>query len=372
VIRGQEIVLRPIRWGRFSQLLGWATLLTALWIVSSCGGGGKEPYRIVLAGSDGIYSVGVHGAGLARLSDVPDDRLPSLSPDASRVVWVCGEGDYSYDICISNLDGTDQRNLTDGRVPLRRPWRFGPVWLRDGSRVAFFAYDNYVHFVNVDGTGLTRVYEKVYGPLTVGALSSDGKRILDQRQADARFEVFVTDLEDTGEVKIADIAGPFYPLQAWSPEGDKVVFLDDDQRTLHIADMQTGTLDSVSVDTQIDLDVVPAWSPDGSCLAFAAQELPAFAAQGLPGSSIFTVNADGTDLKRIADADLVPRMGPPHSAVMWSPDGQQVFYLGHSEMCAAGGCTPGFLYVVNSDGTGEVRLTDALAYGILGFQGQPE
>jgi Tol biopolymer transport system component len=364
VFRGQEVVLRPIRWGRFSQLLRWFAFLTVLWLVSGCGGGETEPYRVIVAGSDGIYSVGMDGAGLARLSDVRHGRLPSLSPDASRVVWLCGEGQDSYDICISNLDGTDQRNLIDDRVGLSRPWSFGPVWLRDGSRVAFVAY-GYLHFVNIDGTGLTRVYDKVHGPLTPGVLSSDGKRILDQRQANAHYEVFVTDLEDTSEVKLADIAHPFYPLQAWSPEGDKVVFVDEDQRTLHLADMQTGTLDSVSPDTRIDLDVVPAWSPDGSRVAFAAQELP--------GSSIFTVNADGSDLKRIADADLVPRMpGPPQSAVMWSPDGQQVFYLGHSEMCAAGGCTPGFLHVVNSDGTEEMRLTGALAYGILGFQGQPE
>jgi Tol biopolymer transport system component len=364
MIKGQETVLRPIQGGDFWQPLRWFALLTVLWLVSACGGGEKEPYRVVFAGSDGIYSVGVDGAGLARLSDVRHGRLPSLAPDASRIVWLCGEGQDSYDLCISKLDGTDQRNLTDGRVSLNRPWSFGPVWLRDGSRVAFLALD-YLYFVNVDGTELRRVYDKVHGHLRPGALSSDGKRILDQRQANAHYEVFAADLEDISEVKLADFRYPFYPLQAWSPEGDRVVFVDDDKRTLHLADMQTGTLDSVSADTRIDSDVLPAWSPDGNRVAFAAQELP--------GSSIFTVNADGTDLKRIADTNLVPRMpGPPQSAVTWSPDGQQVFYLGHSETCAAGGCSPGFLHVVNSDGTGDTRLTGALAYGILGFQGQPE
>ena len=364
MIKGQETVLRPIRWGRFSQLLRWFALLTVLWLVSACGGGEKEPYRVVLAGSDGIYSVGVDGAGLTRLSDVRDDRLPSLSPDASRIVWLCGEGQDSYDLCISKLDGTDQRNLTDGRVPLNRPWSFGPVWLRDGSRVAFLAHD-YLYFVNVDGTELRRVYDKVYGDLEPGALSSDGKRILDQRQANAHYEVFAADLEDTSEVKLADFRHPFYPLQAWSPEGDKVVFVDEDGRTLHFADTRAGTLDSVSADSQINVYVLPAWSPDGSRVAFATWDRP--------GSSIFTVNADGTDLKRIADPGLVSWLpSPADSAVVWSPDGRQIFYIGHSETCAAGGCTPGFLHVVNSDGTGDTRLTDALAYGILGFQGQPE
>ena len=364
MIKGQETVLRPIQGGDFWQLLRCFVLLVIVWLVSACGGGEKEPYRVVLAGSDGIYSVGVDGAGLTRLSDVRDDRLPSLSPDASRIVWLCGEGQDSYDLCISKLDGTDQRNLTDGRVPLNRPWSFGPVWLRDGSRVAFLAHD-YLYFVNVDGTELRRVYDKVYGDLEPGALSSDGKRILDQRQANAHYEVFAADLEDTSEVKLADFRHPFYPLQAWSPEGDKVVFVDEDGRTLHFADTRAGTLDSVSADSQINVYVLPAWSPDGSRVAFATWDRP--------GSSIFTVNADGTDLKRIADPGLVSWLpSPADSAVVWSPDGRQIFYIGHSETCAAGGCTPGFLHVVNSDGTGEMRLTGALAYGILGFQGQPE
>jgi dipeptidyl aminopeptidase/acylaminoacyl peptidase len=353
-------------------LVALAGLALVAWLAAAHGGGGgeKHQYRIVLAGHDAIYSAGTDGSGLAKLSDIGDYSLPSLSPDTLSVVWLRRHGLDAGDVCTSNLDGTGVRSLADGQVAPAES--FGPVWLADGSRIAFSTSGYLLYFVNIDGTGLRRAYDDApYQPLTPGVLSPDGSRILDTRQVDAHFQVFVEELVTRHETELGNLAAPFYPLQAWSPDGNRVVFLDGDQTTLHVGDIGAGTFTTIELGTLADRNVLPAWSTDGSRIALAVED-PSEPGEVRPRSSILTVNADGTDLRKIVDAGLVPYLpGPPQAALRWSPDGRQIFYVGQSESCYPGGCTPGSLYVINSDGTGETRLADALFYAVLGFQGRP-
>jgi len=352
-----------------------AGLALVAWLAAARGGGGgeKHQHRIVLVGQDAIYSVGTDGSGLAKLSDIGDSSLPGLSPDALSVVWLGWLGRHgsdSVDVCTSNLDGTGLRSLADGQVAPAET--FGPVWLADGSRVAFSTSGYLLYFVNVDGTGLHRAYDDApYHPLTPGVLSPDGSRILDTRQADAHFQVFVEELVTRHETELGNVAAPFFPLQAWSPDGNRVAFLDRDQTTLHVGDAGAGTLTAIDLHAQVDGYVLPTWSSDGGRIALAVQG-PLDPGKERPRSSVLTVNADGTDLRTIVDAGLMPHLpGPPDAALRWSPDGQRIFYVGQSERCHEGTCTPGSLYVINSDGSGETRLSDALFYAVLGFQGRP-
>lgn len=88
-------------------------------------------------------------------------------------------------------------------------------------------------------------------------------------------------------------------------------------------------------------DLLPAWSPDGSRIAFASTR-----SVGPPHTDghIFIMNADGTEQRRLV-FDLSSAGSPA-----WSPDGTKIAF--------AGCCRPGWdIYVINEDGTGLVQLT---------------
>ena len=92
--------------------------------------------------------------------------------------------------------------------------------------------------------------------------------------------------------------------------------------------------------TNLVADLDPAYSPDGTRIAFTRE------------NDIWVTNADGSGQKAIT--------GPegPDSQPAWSPDGSQIVYV--SNQGTAGGGTTGFeLFVRNADGSGTSRrLTD--------------
>jgi len=92
-------------------------------------------------------------------------------------------------------------------------------------------------------------------------------------------------------------------------------------------------------------DLAPAFSPDGKKVAFDSARF------GSP--ELFSMNADGTDVKRltVAPAD--------DTAAHWSPDGSQIVW---------GAMRDGQyeVYKMNADGTGQTRLTTN-----LGNDGRP-
>lgn len=86
------------------------------------------------------------------------------------------------------------------------------------------------------------------------------------------------------------------------------------------------------------LDVDPAWSPDGSKIAFATSR------DDPENLSIYVMNADGSDQRRLVKIPGADSIGPA-----WSPDGTRIAF--HSN---AGGNFD--LYVVNTDGTNLTNL----------------
>ena len=99
-----------------------------------------------------------------------------------------------------------------------------------------------------------------------------------------------------------------------------------------------------------DQDVNPVWSPDGRKVAFTRL----VQADGCGCYAIFTMNSDGSGMRRLTRNQVVPSTTPS-----WSPDGSKlVFARRHEPNNDSSDYLYRYdLYTINADGTDQRQLT---------------
>ncbi len=129
------------------------------------------------------------------------------------------------------------------------------------------------------------------------------------------WQIYLVRADGSGKTKVAvDGRGGYEPN--WSPDATKIVF---QYNGLKIIDLDSGEtvripLNVESSGLENEYLVKPAWSPDGKWIAFLNEN-------GTQGD-IYLIRPDGSDLKRLTASNDISRDGN----LIWSPDGKQLAF----------------------------------------------
>jgi PKD repeat protein len=124
-------------------------------------------------------------------------------------------------------------------------------------------------------------------------------------------------------------------LVTWSADATKISFVDNGD--IFIADASGSSI--INITNTANNLAAPAWSPDGSRIAFAST-------RDNPSGELYLMNPDGSNVVRLTYNVAFSVGGPA-----WSHDGKRIAFncqveSGNDDICA-----------INADGTGFVRLT---------------
>jgi TolB protein len=208
--------------------------------------------------------------------------------------------------------------------------------------------------VSPDGRHRSEVRVRVPGSVGLSSWSPDGTRIAfdvqsyDEPQSKGgSFDIYVADADGSDPVRLTTDHAARSP--AWSPDGTKIAYM----RQSSGSEIWVMNVDGSNAHRLVAGwdGYFPSWSPDGSRLAFVSMDGT--------DANIYTVNEDGSDVRRLTD-------DPAHEdRPAWSPDGGTIAYT------SEGGSREPGVYTVGTDGTGVRQLLSDEDPANLGFAWSP-
>ena len=271
---------------------------------------GKIAFVSSIDGSLEIYTMNPDGSNQQRITShtgggwTDNDRDPVWSPNADKIIFTSWR-DGLNELFIVNSDGTGEARLTS----LETSWNDFPSWSPDGSRIAFVSYRTghaQIYIMNADGSNQTRLtYAK--------------------------------------DSRVGDTLSFVNP--SWSPDGSRILGethwfssggdLGDDAGGIYVFSVNTGDYTQL---THSSNDHNAVWSPDSSKIAFWRSPVPNDGSRD--EGDIYVMNSNGSGLTRLTGG---------HNPV-WSPVGSKIAFI------SAKTGDDSKLYVIQSDGSGEINL----------------
>jgi len=281
---------------------------------------------VVTAQRDGSVKVRATSGGVSCSADVV------VATVLRNVIIYTTEESALPAIAVVHPDGTGRR-----RVGTNQQSEAAPAISPDGKRIAYAGMQNGawgIYIMKADGTGASVLIQRSSFDGSP-AWSPDGSRLAFRSENPGQYgsygRIFVINVDGTGLHQVSPESDPTYTYDdgpTWSPDGARIAF------------SRTGKLHLVNADGTGFTALVnpegaeyPSWSPDGVRLAY----------KSLGSGDIYVRNADGSNPVRLTTA--VEQEDMPR----WSPDSRRLVFDR-----VINGVQ---LFLINADGTGEVRLS---------------
>lgn len=293
---------------------------TAIIDTSTPSSSGRIAFASDRYGNFEIYVMNADGSNVSRLTNnLSDDASPTWSPDGNHIAFASNEIPASG-IYMVNVD--DAETATSLYISTDLPSRYGnAVWSPNGERIAFVK-------TSIELSPENAINEI----LTVNVIGLETRRLIDCRQQ----------VEGCGGL-------------SWSPDSNNIVFAGGYcipwPGNPYGCDLKTGIfrMNADGSGTTLLLSEgawSPAWSPDGSRIAFVSS------AATTGSSEVYVMNADGSGITRLTN-NLAEDRSPA-----WSPDGRYIAFSSNLD----GNFD---VYIMDSDGSNQINVTnDSLGWNL--------
>ena len=260
--------------------------------------------------------------------------------------------ELNLEIFTIRPDGTDRRMLAS---TTRKSIVSGePAWSPSGARIAFFSNrginthgrDFDIFTMTARGTGVTRLTDNSANE-TQPAWSPDGSKIVFVRSKERGSDIYVMNADGTNDTRLTNDTG-FNTQPAWSPDGSQIAFT----RAESISDfssvyvMNADGTNPQDIGSGLPFSGSPAWSPNGSKIAFVS-----ICPTVNSGVCIYKMNPDGTGKRPLTTHE--PQPDPLNDdEPAWSPNGSKIAFS------RVGSGLGGWeVFKMDADGSAQIRLT---------------
>ena len=279
---------------------------------------GKIVFTSMRDGEKAIYVMGGDGGSQSK---VAGGSYPAWHPDGQTISFL-----YEGDLWVTDLNGSNRQNLTNGRINLNSC--VPTSWSPDGRQIAYWGNSDQGYGVYAMGTngGNEQIVEAGWTRDGRVSWSPDGTSIAysEMRQLDPPFkrfgsDIFVVNANGSTRVNLTVNPAPMNISASWSPDGKKIAYVASPKPFLWLPPHNSHVMNAdgtnpvmLTQEERWAYEWNPTWSPDSRKIAFARQTPDGF-------KDIFTMNADGSDLRNITQTHRVEEEYPA-----WSPGAQAV------------------------------------------------
>jgi Tol biopolymer transport system component len=304
--------------------------------------------------------------------DVTAAPIPQAG--GAKIVFTSSR-DGSRQIYVMNSDGSGQMRLTtDGSN------NDHPRWSPNGTKILFQSDrdnpetgNNEIYVMNADGSGQTRLTNDANDDCAA-SWSADGTKIVFQSfRNGVSYQIYTMNADGSGQVNISN-NGVNDIQPSWSPDGTKIAFASDRDQTglpsVYVMNANGTNQTRLTFSGTGLRDEQPVWSPNGTKIAFTSTrdstteswtetddfEIPEDDGQTFPRSrlninkEVYVMNPDGSGQTRLTNA-----LGNDDSPT-WSPDGAKIVF--HSDRERDSFDPTAQLWTMNADGSGQTNLSN--------------